>query len=140
MSRASRLHRDTIALGCPTTSARGCPSQTSLFPSILPLCQSRGCSAGGWHVLGDTTLLLLLVLGAAVWVLITYIAPVIAVLDSPVRGGRRWLLAGYYFALQIPIYWVYSTAWHLEYAPADQTAEVLSLFALQFVQPFLWFR
>ncbi len=81
-----------------------------------------------------------LVMGATVWVLITYIAPAIAVLDSPVRGGRRWLLAGYYFSLQVPICWVYSKAWHLEYAPADQTADVLSLFALQFVQPLLWFR
>ncbi len=94
----------------------------------------------GLDALGDTTLLVLLVMGAAVWVLITYIAPVIAVLDSPVRGGRRWLLAGYYFALQVPVYWVYSRAWHLEYAPADQTADVLSLFALQFLQPLLWFR
>jgi hypothetical protein len=94
----------------------------------------------GLDALGDTTLLVLLVMGAAVWILITYIAPAIAIVDSPVRGGRRWLLAGYYLALQIPIYWVYSKAWQLEYAPADQTADGLSLFALQFVQPVLWFR
>jgi hypothetical protein len=94
----------------------------------------------GLDALGDTTLLVLLVMGSAVWVLITYIAPVIAVLDSPVRGDRRWLLAGYYLALQVPIYWVYSRAWQLEYAPADQPAGLLSQFALQFFQPLLWFR
>ncbi len=94
----------------------------------------------GLDALDDAVLLVLLLMGAAVWVLITYVAPLVAVLDCPVRGGWRWLLAGYYFALQIPIYWVYSKAWQLEYTPADQPADMLSLFALQFVQPLLWFH
>jgi hypothetical protein len=90
--------------------------------------------------LGDTALLILFVMGSAIWTLTTYVAPLIAGLKSPVRGGRRWFFAGYYFALQVPIYWVYARAWHLEYVPADQPTNMLSLFALQFVQPLLWFR
>jgi hypothetical protein len=73
--------------------------------------------------------------------LTTYVAPLVAGLKSPVvRGGQRWFLAGYYFALQVPIYWVYARAWHLEYVSADQPVNSLSLFALQFFQPLLWLR
>jgi hypothetical protein len=90
--------------------------------------------------LGNTALLVLLVMGGGVWALTTYAAPLIAVLKSPVRGDRRWVFAGYYFALQVPIYWIYARAWHLQYVPADQPTDMLSLFALQFLQPFLWFR
>jgi hypothetical protein len=31
-------------------------------------------------------------------------------------------------------------AWHLQYVPADQPTNMLSIFALQYVQPVLWFR
>ena len=41
------------------------------------------------------------------------------------------------FKLQISIYWVYSRVWYLEFVPADQSVDILSLFALQFVQPLL---
>ena len=94
----------------------------------------------GFDALGDTPLLVLAGMGAAVWGLITYVGSLIVVLKSPLRGGWRLFLVGYYFALQIPIYWAYSRAWHLEYVPADQSVDILSLFALQFVQPLLWFH
>jgi len=90
--------------------------------------------------LGDTGLLVLFLMGAAVWVLTTYYAPLRAGLKSPVPSARRWIFVGYYLALQIPIYWVHAEAWRLQYVPADQSANMLSLFALQFVQPLLWFR
>jgi hypothetical protein len=90
--------------------------------------------------LGDTGLLLLFVMGAVVWVLTTYFAPLRAGLKSPVPNVQRWVFAGYYLALQIPIYWVHAEAWRLQYVPADQPTNMLSLFALQFVQPLLWFR
>jgi hypothetical protein len=79
-------------------------------------------------------------MGGGVWALTTYAAPLIAVLKSPVGGDRRWVFAGYYFALQVPIYWIYARAWQLQYVPADQPTDMLSLFALQFLQPLLWFR
>ena len=90
--------------------------------------------------LGQAPLLVLFIMGGAIWVLITYIAPLSTGLRSPVRGGRRWVFAAYYFAFQVPIYWVYASAWHLQYVPADQTTSILSLFGLQFVQPVLWLR
>ena len=89
-------------------------------------------------VLDDTALLILFVMGGVVWFLTTYVAPLFTGFRSPIRGGWRWVLAGYYFALQVPIYWVYATTWQLEYVPADQDLNMLSLFALQFVQPVLW--
>ena len=79
-------------------------------------------------------------MGAVAWVLITYIGPLTVGLGSPVRSDLRWVFAGYYFALQVPIYWVYARAWHLQHVQADQPTNMLSLFALQFVQPLLWFR
>ena len=94
----------------------------------------------GFDALGSTPLLVLVGMGAAVWGLITYVGPLIVVLKSPLRGGLRWVLVSYYFTLQIPIYWVYARAWHLEYVPADQDMNMLSLFAMQFVQPLLWFH
>jgi hypothetical protein len=90
--------------------------------------------------LGDTALLILFVMAGGVWILITYGGPLAAGLRSPVRSNRRWVFAGYYFALQVPIYWVYARAWHLQYAPADQPIDMPGLFALQFLQPLLWFR
>jgi len=79
-------------------------------------------------------------MGSAVWVLTTYLAPLGAGLRSPVRSERKWILAGYYVALQVPIYWVSAKAWQLQYVPADQPSNILVLFALQCVQPVLWFR
>ena len=51
---------------------------------------------------------------------------------------KQRLIAGYYFALVVPIYWVYATALHLQYGVADQPANMLGLYALQFFQPLLW--
>jgi hypothetical protein len=90
--------------------------------------------------LGDTALLVLFVMGGVIWVLTTYVGPLAAGIKGSAQGGRGWIFVGYYFALQVPIYWVYARAWHLQYAPADQPMNMLSLFALQFVQPLLWFR
>ena len=90
--------------------------------------------------LGDTALLILLVMGGGIWILITYVGPLLAGLRSPVGGNRRWVFAGYYFVLQVPIYWVYARAWHLHYIPADQPTSMLGVFLLQFIQPLLWFR
>ena len=90
--------------------------------------------------LGDAALLILFAMAGGVWILITYVGPLVAGFRSPVGGDRRWVFAGYYFALQVPIYWVYARAWHLQYVPADQPADMLNLFALQFLQPLLWFR
>lgn len=94
----------------------------------------------GIDALGDTELLILPVLGGIVWTLTTYAGPLVTGVKSPVRGGWRWVYAGYYLALQLPIYWVYAWAWRLGYASADQPMNMLRHFALQFVQPLLWFR
>lgn len=90
--------------------------------------------------LGNTALLILLIMAGGVWISITYVGPLTAVLRSPVRGDRRWVFAGYYFTLQVPILWVNARAWHLQYVTADQPTDMLNLFALQFLQPLLWFR
>ncbi len=90
--------------------------------------------------LGDTALLILMVIAGGIWILITYVGPLLAGLRSPVGGDRRWVFAGYYFALQVPINWVYARTWHLQYVTADQSTDMLNLFALQFFQPLLWFR
>lgn len=89
---------------------------------------------------GHTPLFILLVMGGAIWVLITYLAPLSTGIRGPIRGGRRWVFAAYYFAIQVPIYWVYANAWQLQYVPPDQPTDILSLFGLQFVQPLLWLR
>ncbi len=91
-------------------------------------------------VLGDTGLPLLLLMGSAVWVLTTYIAPLTTGIKGAVHGGRGWVFVGYYFALQVPVYWVYAEAWHLQYGAVDQPMNMPSLFALQFAQPLFWFH
>ncbi len=89
---------------------------------------------------GGAALLVLFVMGGVVWVLTTYAGPLTVGFKSPVRSGWRWFFAAYYFALQIPIYWVYARAFQLQYLPADQPTNMLSIFALQFFQPALWAR
>ena len=90
--------------------------------------------------LGDTALLILIVMGGGIWVLTTYVGPLSAGIRGSLQGGRRWIFATYYLAIQVPIYWVYAKAWHLEYAPPNHPMDMLSLFALQFAQPLLWLR
>ena len=112
----------------------------------LAVAASRsGVEESDWSLvrldaLGEAGLSLLLVTGAIIWVVITYIAPLIVGLKAPVRDGLRWILAAYYFALQGPIYWVYARAFNLAYVPAEQPMNMLGLFMLQFIQPVLWFR
>lgn len=88
----------------------------------------------------DAALVLLFVMGGAIWALVNYVGPLIVGLKCPVSNGWRWGFAGYYLALQVPIYCIYARAYELQYELSDQPASTLSLFALQFFQPLLWFR
>jgi hypothetical protein len=106
------------------------------LPNVAP-----GFQALARHeALGEAALLMLWVIGGATWVLMTYVAPLVTALRAPVPGARRWLFAAYYLAIQVPIYWVYAEASHLAYDAGTQQTGKLSLFALQFMQPLLWFR
>jgi len=88
--------------------------------------------------LGDGPLLVLLAMGGTVWTLTTYAGPLVVLVKGPVRNEWRWVFAGYYFALVVPSYWVHARAFHLQYGVADQPANMLGLYALQFFQPLLW--
>ena len=91
------------------------------------------------EALGDIAGLVLYTLGAAIWIAITYAAPVVAFLKSPVRRDRRWIFVAYYLANLLPIYWVYASTYYLQAARDGEPASLVSLFFLQFVQPLLWF-
>jgi len=93
-----------------------------------------------FDLLDDSALLILFFLGGTIWFLTTYLSPLSVVIQSPVRGNHRWVIVGYYLVLQIPINWIYATTWQQEYVPAEQSMDILSLFALQFIQPVLWFH
>lgn len=88
----------------------------------------------------DAALVLLFIMGGAIWALANYVGPLIVGLKCPVSTGWRWGFAGYYLALQIPIYSIYARAYELQYELSDQPASTLNLFVLQFLQPLLWFR
>ena len=91
-------------------------------------------------VLDNPAFLILLVMGGGIWFLTTYIAPLSVAVKGSACGEQLWIFVGYYFALQIPIYWVYARAWQLQHISTEQPMNILSLFALQFIQPLLWFR
>ncbi len=93
----------------------------------------------GHHSLGDAALLVLVVMGGIIWFLITYVAPLIAVLKSPL-AGRFWVFAVYYLAIQVPIFWVYGVAWQTTMLAEHAETSTLTVFALQFLQPLLWLR
>ena len=112
----------------------------SVVQTSLPVVSGNTQSLSQFGALGETSLLILLVMGSAIWVLTTYVAPLKAGIKGSAHGGWRWVLTGYYFALQVPIYWVYARAWHLNYASTGQSTDMPSLFFLQFFQPLLWFR
>ncbi len=90
----------------------------------------------GFAGLSNTGLLMILIMGGVIWILITYIGPLGAIRKSQSREWR-WLYASYYLGLQIPINWITAEAWYLQ---TDQSMNMLSFFALQFMQPLLWFR
>ena len=94
----------------------------------------------GYDSLGYTAWLVLVVMGAAIWFLITYVAPLMTVLKGPLAGRRVWVFAVYYLAIQVPIFWVYAEAWRLASLAEPAETSVLTVFALQFFQPLLWFR
>ena len=105
--------------------------------------QTVQLSAGKQHnfdVINETVMILLFVMGGIIWLLITYIAPLNLLVERkhPATIGRRWVLAIYYLSIQVPIYWIYARTWHLQYISEDQPLSMLQLFALQFVQPLLW--
>jgi len=91
-------------------------------------------------VLNNTVVLILFTMAALIWFLITYIAPMSIFLrhKNPVTIGRRWILALYYLSIQIPIFWIYTITWRLEYTTTEQQLTMAELFALQFIQPVLW--
>ncbi len=91
-------------------------------------------------MLNETVIFILFTLGGLIWVLINYVAPlmVFARRKNPITIGRKWLLAGYYFAIQVPIHWIYAITWNIQYATKDQPINILQIYLLQFMQPILW--
>ncbi len=106
----------------------------------VPQAEGAGDASAlvGLLVLGDASLLILVILGAGVWLLMAYVAPLIAILRCSVAKRVRWVFVGYYFAMLAPVYWVYAEAFALQYGTAGLTTDMLGLFALQFLQPLLW--
>lgn len=62
------------------------------------------------------------------------------VLRGALAGRRAWVFAGYYLAIQLPVFWVYAWAWQIAWLAKHAETSVVTVFALQFVQPLLWFR
>jgi hypothetical protein len=96
--------------------------------------------AVGHGFLEPTAWLVLLLMGATIWFLITYVAPLLTVLKGPLAGRRAWVFAVYYLAIQVPIFWVYAKAWQLAALPGQAETSTMTAFALQFLQPLLWLR
>jgi hypothetical protein len=94
----------------------------------------------GNESLGYTASLVLLSMGAAIWFLVTYIAPLLTVLRAPLAGRHAWVFAMYYLAIQLPIFWVYAVAWQLVATAAHTETSILTLFGFQFFPPLLWSR
>jgi len=94
----------------------------------------------GHDSLGHAAWLVLLVMGAAIWFLITYVAPLLTVLKGPLATRRAWTFAVYYLAIQVPVFWVYAEAWQTTSLAEHAEMSTLTVFALQFLQPLLWLR
>lgn len=88
--------------------------------------------------LDHSSLILLYIMGGILWILITYIAPLHAVLSNKDSRKKKSIFLLYYLALQIPVYFIYAKAWQLEYVASEQTSNLFFLFLFQFVQPLLW--
>ncbi len=94
----------------------------------------------GHESLGHTAALTLLTMGAVTWLLVTYVAPLVTVVRGPLAGRRAWVFSVYYLAIQVPVFWVYAWTWHIASLAKGAETNVMTAFALQFVQPLLWFR
>jgi hypothetical protein len=94
----------------------------------------------GHDSLGHTAALTLLAMGAVTWFLVTYAAPLVAVVRGPLAGRRAWVFLVYYLAIQVPVFSVYAWTWHIASLAKGSETNLVNAFALQFVQPVLWFR
>jgi hypothetical protein len=94
----------------------------------------------GHESLGHTAALTLLTMGAVTWFLVTYAAPLVSVVRGPLAGRRAWVFPVYYLAIQVPVFWVYAWTWHIASLAKGAETNLVNAFALQFVQPVLWFR
>ena len=94
----------------------------------------------GHESLGHTAALTLLTMGAVTWFLVTYAAPLVAVVRGPLAGRRAWVFPVYYLVIQVPVFWVYAWTWHIASLAKGAETNLVNAFALQFVQPVLWFR
>jgi len=131
--------REPFTLGAMTVYLAFSQTVTAVMHEVLVRSKtSISDSQVGLDAIDDSALLVLFAMGAGIWILTTYIAPVMAGLRGIRPGGRRWLIPVYYFAVQVPIYWVYANAYALQHTSPDEPTNVLSLFALQFVQPLIW--
>ena len=108
--------------------------------TIFNTVQSDAANYHDFAALNETAVLFLHIMAGMIWVLITYIAPLSVLLGGKhsVILGRRWILAVYYLVIQIPVLWIYAITWHMQYAAKDQPMNMLGIFALQFIQPLLW--
>ena len=121
------MHEYLVGVGTGVQGAE--KALAGSFPGLL-----------GHDSLDHSASLILLVMGAATWFLMTYVAPLITVIRGPLAGRRSWVFAVYYLAIQVPIFWVYANAWQLAAIAAQEETSVLTLFAIQFIQPVLWFH
>ena len=67
-------------------------------------------------------------------------APLVAVVRGPLAGRRAWVFLVYYLAIQVPVFSVYAWTWHIASLAKGSETNLVNAFALQFVQPVLWFR
>jgi uncharacterized membrane protein len=86
----------------------------------------------------DFVFILLSIMGGLLWILITYIAPIHSMGKHGIVKGKTLPIVGYYLVIQIPIYWIYAKAWNVQYNTGDQPLNMWEIFALQFLQPILW--
>jgi hypothetical protein len=141
----------TFTLGSITTYLALSQTVTAFMHEYLVALQTEVATAlpgavesvpalGRYEHLSHSALLILVGIGGATWILMTYVAPLVTILRGPVSGHRRWLVAVYFVGLQAPIHWVYANAWSLGTGPTAHSQSLPMLFALQYMQPVLWLR
>ncbi len=112
----------------------------SAIEAVKPASAETGDLVPLLDALGGTGPPILFLMGSAVWILTTYVGPLTVGIHGAACGGRGWVSATYYAAVQIPIYWVYAEVWRIEYSADGESVNMLRAFAFQFAQPLLWFR
>ncbi len=77
-------------------------------------------------------------IGAVVWLILIYFAPVESIHNNPLPWTRKWVVLAFYLGCLLFVFMVSAQAYYLKALGTGESTSFYSLFCRQFFEPMLW--